>query len=790
MSYAFSSESKPNLEQIMSNPDWMGNAPENPIWGDNNKNIYYQQKRTGNKLRDWYEINLKSGLSQLTENQLDINSQKGKLSSDGKFKVFTFEGDVYIKNMKTGEINRKTRTIEIETNPQFIAQTHDFIFWQKNKLIKVSKSGTLETLAQLMLTKPESKKDKKTYQYLQSQQLQYFQSLKEAKENKQLVQKKLKNILTHANNAKPYYLGEDNQILQKSVSPNGQYIAVVLRDKTKKKGRVEVMPHYVTQSGHVETRPIRTLVGQNTPSNQFVVIINLATHVNSEVSVNKLPDIKKDRLKKIRIKAIKWHMKHGATKNEAEDLVRAPAIRSVYIMGMEWSLDNRHIAIEYRAIDNKDRWIATVALNNKSLKKAVAVSQHQLTDSGWINWNFNNFGWLPDNKTLWYQSEESGYSHLYLRNIQKRSTKTMTKGKWEVYTPKLSIDGQYLYFKANKKHPGIYEIYRVNTHNFNIETLTNLGGNNEFKLSHDEKQLLLIHSTITHHPEIYLKSLEENNAAKALTQTMSKDYLDVSWVVPEIVPVPSSHVKKPIYTKVYKPANFSKNTVHKYPAVVFVHGAGYTQNSHYGWAYYFHEMMFHTFLVNQGYIVIDMDYRGSKGYGRDWRTAIYRQMGHPEVEDLEDGVNWMVKNLQVDRKRVGVYGGSYGGFLTFMSLFRKPDLFAAGAALRPVSDWAHYNHGYTSNILNTPQIDPMAYENSSPIEFVQGLKNPLLICCGMLDDNVFFQDSVKVVQRLIELKKQNFEIAIFPMEHHAFKIASSWLTEYRKIYKLMETHLK
>jgi dipeptidyl aminopeptidase/acylaminoacyl peptidase len=162
--------------------------------------------------------------------------------------------------------------------------------------------------------------------------------------------------------------------------------------------------------------------------------------------------------------------------------------------------------------------------------------------------------------------------------------------------------------------------------------------------------------------------------------------------------------------------------------VVFVHGAGYLQNAHLGWSSYFREFMFHTLLTRRGYVVLDMDYRASRGYGRDWRTAIYRQMGTPELEDLQDGVAWLVDHHGVDPGRVGVYGGSYGGFMALMALFKDPDLFATGAALRPVTDWAHYNHPYTSNILNTPELDPEAYEASSPIEFAAGLEKPLLLC--------------------------------------------------------------
>jgi dipeptidyl aminopeptidase/acylaminoacyl peptidase len=164
-------------------------------------------------------------------------------------------------------------------------------------------------------------------------------------------------------------------------------------------------------------------------------------------------------------------------------------------------------------------------------------------------------------------------------------------------------------------------------------------------------------------------------------------------------------------------------------------------------------------------------------------------MGTPELEDLKDGVRYLAANENVDPARVGVYGGSYGGFITFMALFKEPDLFACGAALRPVTDWAHYNHPYTARILNTPTEDPEAYERSSPIEFAEGLSKPLLIAHGMLDDNVFFKDSVRLVQRLIELEKTGWESAIYPVEAHGFREPSSWLDEYRRIDELFETNL-
>ena len=193
---------------------------------------------------------------------------------------------------------------------------------------------------------------------------------------------------------------------------------------------------------------------------------------------------------------------------------------------------------------------------------------------------------------------------------------------------------------------------------------------------------------------------------------------------------------------------------------------------------------------SRGYVVLDVDYRASSGYGRDWRTAIYRHMGGKDLEDIVDGAKFIVAKEQVDPKRVGLYGGSYGGFITLMAIFTTPDVFAAGAALRPVTDWAHYNHPYTANILGAPPKDAEAYRKSSPIYFAEGLKGALLICHGMVDTNVLFQDSVRLAQRLIELKKENWELAPYPVENHGFERASSWADEYKRILKLFEQNLR
>ena len=270
-----------------------------------------------------------------------------------------------------------------------------------------------------------------------------------------------------------------------------------------------------------------------------------------------------------------------------------------------------------------------------------------------------------------------------------------------------------------------------------------------------------------------------------LTNSTTDEFNSYNWMDSQIIYF-KARDGVDVPATLYQPNPDKKNGA----AIIFVHGAGYTQNVHYWWPSYFREYMFHNFLADNGYTVLAIDYRASEGYGRDWRTAIYRHMGGKDMEDQIDGAKYLVDQQGIDKNRIGIYGGSYGGFMTLMCMFTSPDTFKSGAALRSVTDWAHYNHGYTANILNTPVEDPKAYQQSSPIYFAEGLKGNLLMLHGMIDRNVHFQDIVRLSQRLIELKKEKWELAVFPLEDHGFVEASSWSDEYRRIYKLFEETLK
>jgi dipeptidyl aminopeptidase/acylaminoacyl peptidase len=295
-----------------------------------------------------------------------------------------------------------------------------------------------------------------------------------------------------------------------------------------------------------------------------------------------------------------------------------------------------------------------------------------------------------------------------------------------------------------------------------------------------------VYSTSNRPPELFVRANRAGAPAAQLTTSPTSEWLAYPWLTPEIVRIPASDgVQVP--ARIYRPQDVKAEP--NGAAVIFVHGAGYMHNVHNYWSSYSREYMFNHYLARKGYVVLDIDYRASAGYGRDWRTAIYRWMGGRDLQDQVDGSRYLQKTFGISPERIGLYGGSYGGFMTLMALFNAPKEFGAGAALRSVTDWAHYNHGYTARILNQPQQDTLAYRRSSPIFFAEGLEDPLLMAHGMVDTNVHFQDIVRLTERFIELGKTGWELAVYPVEDHGFVRPASWSDEYRRIFELFESRL-
>lgn len=773
------------LKQIMADPSWMGTAPSRATWHDNDSISYYL-KQDGSPLSDFY-IQPLSGEAKdvgLKHTHLAMQSS-GVLNSDKSIKAFLYQGNIFLKYLTSGKVLQLTKDAHRRSQLQFLTDGRlAYQFQQAFYAIDLT-SQVNELLVQIKFEKePKIPTTPTNYIGQQQHRLISYVALQQHNKAVRFLHKKNLQEQSSAQPIPPFYLDPDQRLVEFSLSPNGDKLIVATEAKnTSWRHEHDIMPNYLGSKGHVEAVDVRDRVAEAIPKSHQLILINLETREQTKIDFSQLPGFDEDVLATVKAE----NYAQRGKKYKAERKPRNITLLSDWTWeqsAMAWSHDGNELALMFEASDNKDRWLTAYSFTDNKLN-----TLHRLHDDAWVNYTFNEFGWLKDNEKLYFLSEESGYSQLYLVDLTGRVT-SITQGEFEVSNLTLTHDGSTIFYKANKAHPGKYEIYRADLGSKKSTQLTNLGGMTDYQLSPNEDKLLLTHSSLLRHEDLFVVASNGKGVVKQLTNTMSEEFTEYDWQAPKVIEVPSTHASQSIYAKIYLPPGFDSNKPKQYPAVIFNHGAGYLQNSHYGFSGYFREFMFHNLLAQQGYVVMDMDYRASKGYGRDWRTAIYRQMGTPEVQDLGDGVDYMAKYLKVDKNRVGTYGGSYGGFMTFMALFNQPDLFQAGAALRPVTDWAHYNNAYTSNILNTPNDDDIAYRKSSPIEHAHNLTKPLLIMSGVLDNNVFFQDSVRLVQRLIEHEKDMFEMAIYPVEPHGFKQPSSWLDEYRRVYKLFETHLK
>ena len=760
-----------SLDQAMAHPDWIGTPAETAWWSWDSKNVFFKQKRTGSQLRDTYQA-IPGAPRLVTDLEVaGLDSDKVIYNREHTRSVFLRNGDLFERDLKNGVLTQITRGSNGLAAPQYSADGRSVQFRVGHEWLSWNRADRLVSPVAV----PRATKDPAAVpddDALREMQLRLISTLKRQKDDRDAARDRAEEErgADPSRGPSPIYLGDKVVIDGSALSPDGKWLLVVTAPKDAEKGRIGKLPRYVTESGYEEFDDQRPRVGRNIPAQHTVKLVELATRKVRDLSYDTLPGITEDPLAALRV---------------AQKLPALKGNRSVRVEEdgetLQWNASGTQAAVLLRSVDNKDRWIATIDLPAGKFKPV-----HRVTDRAWVNSSNNDFGWLPDNTTLWYLSEETGYSHLYLQGLDGKQ-RALTQGKWEATRISWNANGSSAFMLCNPDNPGTYEVCAVSAKDAKLRKVTALEGVENYALSPDQRKLL-VHYSSSYIPTQLATLPVAGGAVAKLTDTRTAAFKARQWITPQYVAVPSSRGGEPVWAKMYRPATLEPGI--KYPIVMFVHGAGYLQNVSKRYPVYFREQMFHNLLVDKGYIVMDMDYRASKGYGSAWRTAIYRQMGFPELEDYVDGVNWMAANQQGDLKNVGIYGGSYGGFMTFMALMRAPDMFKSGAALRPVTDWTTYNHEYTANILNTPELDPEAYRKSSPIEYADKLKGNLLISHGMIDDNVFYQDSVRMEQRLIELKKDHWEMASYPLEKHSFVQPESWYDQYRRIYQLFERTLR
>lgn len=466
----------------------------------------------------------------------------------------------------------------------------------------------------------------------------------------------------------------------------------------------------------------------------------------------------------------------------------------IELLHKEKAYINRSISAsgKYLALDRVDPPMKhrTISIFDLDLDKPEPTTVFEDSTQGWIYNPDINFS--PEGDLLMFQSEKDGWNHIYTIRADGSELKQHTRGSydipWTEWTGKNTI-----VFASNKVDPGERHLYTLDVRTGRTEKLTSeTGFRRDFELSRDKRYVVYEYTYFNMPFELYALDLKKPEKEVRLTRTIPERFERINWQTEDYFRFTARDGETELSMSVLKPLHTQPGK--KYPVVVFVHGAGSLQNVYKGWSNnYYREYMFHQYLNVRGYYVIEVDYRHSTGYGRTFREDVTNWMGKYETRDIVDGINYLAENyIQADTSRVGIYGGSYGGFMALYAASVAPQYFDAAAALRAVTNWENYYHTnpwYTWPRLGTPETDSAHYARSSPITYIDSLERPVLILHGLEDDNVGFQDAAQYINKLIQTGNKEFEMMMYPAERHSFRDPDAWYDEYSRIYEFFNRRL-
>ncbi len=767
------------VDSIMRGPALVGYPPSGLRWSGDSKEAYFEWRLPKEDEAATWVVGRSGGaprrLSDEERKQAPLTN--GSWDAARRRILGTDRGDIVIIDTMARARREITRTTGNESSARWARGGTHVTFVRDNNLFIVPVDSTSgATLVQLTDVSPRRAEPRVTesQRALKTEQQQLLDWVEQEAERR-----KRREARDRAAALPRFELADRETVSEGALLADETYAYLVVSERAQ--ARATEVPRFVSESGYTESvvMPPRPKVG-DAQERRRLAIMNLKTGGGVWAGLEGIID-----------PVVIPKPPEGDERPAPAPAPPAPK-RDVRWGSVVLSPDGRHLVGTLRSADNNNVWLVSVDPVTGRARILDAISDEAwIREIGPANNISGGLGWLPDNRRLWYLAEHDGWMHLYTVDVtaERPQRKQLTSGRFEIDAVQLSPDGSTFYIQSTEQHPGERHLYALSVDGGARTRLTMQTGSTAGQIAPDNSMFAVIHSTSNKPPEVYLMANRAGAELTPVTTSTSEEWRSFKWVEPQLITY-KARDGADVYARLYTPEMVGARRDPRNPAVVFVHGAGYAQNAHRYWSSYNREYMFHHLLASRGYVVLDPDYRASAGYGRDWRTAIYRWMGGKDLQDVVDGAKYLVDTHKVHAKRIGVYGGSYGGFITLMAMFTTPDVFAAGAALRPVTDWAHYNHGYTSNILNDPQSDVEAYRKSSPIYFAEGLKGALLIAHGMVDVNVHFQDSVRLAQRLIELRKDNWEFAAYPVEDHGFVEETSWADEYKRILKLFEQNLK
>ncbi|MDX1353288.1 MAG: S9 family peptidase, partial [Thiomicrorhabdus sp.] len=452
--------------------------------------------------------------------------------------------------------------------------------------------------------------------------------------------------------------------------------------------------------------------------------------------------------------------------------------KDIYLARVKWTNNSDKLTYQLQSRNQKKLTLKEVSW--PSLEQRVLLSEQSDT---WVNLH-DDFYFLKSSSQFIWASERDGFKHLYRYDLEKLTNEQLTSGEWVIDEIELVDEkAQKIYFTGRKDTPVEKHLYSVSLSNSEIQKISKRSGFHEIEFAKDGQTYVDNFSTINTPPQvsIHLANGDRQNwlqQNKLDNNHPLKPYLK-NWIKPKFGNIKTDDGAK-LYYRLYKPNNF--NPKKKYPVIVYLYGGPGVQLVTNKWT-----RLLPQYLAQQGYAVFTLDNRGSNHRGKAFEDPIYRAMGKVEVDDQVAGVKFLHTLPWVDKSKVGVYGHSYGGYMTLMTMFKHPELFKAGVSGAPVTDWSLYDTHYTERYMGNPNDVPEAYEASSVFPYATSLKGPLLIYHGMADDNVLFKNSTKLY-KLLQDNNLPFFVMDYPGKKHSIRGKQTQMHRVNLIRNFFDLH--
>ena len=436
----------------------------------------------------------------------------------------------------------------------------------------------------------------------------------------------------------------------------------------------------------------------------------------------------------------------------------------IYLPRVQWLPNSVDVSYQWQSRDQQT--LKLKVYNTKTRKQRTLLTEES---DHWINLH-DDLYFISDSKSFVWASERDGYKHLYHYDIKGNLINQLTQGEWVVDSVKaIDENAGWIYFTGRADTPLERHLYKVPLDGKapdHVVRISKRKGFHSVTFAGDQQSYIDSFSNIETAPQVSLHNLDGSMMTWLSQNELNQDHPSFNYlsdmVKPEFGSIKAADGKTQLFYKLFKPKALKPGK--KYPVIVKVYGGPHAQRVTNKW----HGVDMFQYMVQQGYIVFQLDNRGSNYRGTDFEFDIYQHLGQVEVADQIEGVKFLRTLPYVDADRIGIYGHSYGGYMALMTMFKAGEYFKAGVSGAPVTDWLLYDTHYTERYLHHPQANAKGYQDSSVFPYIEGLDGPLMVYHGMADDNVLFTNTTKLIKALQDQNKR-FELMTYPGSKHSMR---------------------